>query len=61
MSGREIERTAFQPLPAGLFPVFEEARRTVHRDGYIEFKRAYYSAPPEYVGRQFGFGRKHFT
>ena len=48
----EIERAALQPLPAGLFPVFEEARRTVHRDGYVEFKRAYYSAPPEYVGRQ---------
>lgn len=48
----EIERPALQPLPAGLFPVFEEAPRTVHRDGYIEFKRAYYSAPPEYVGRQ---------
>jgi hypothetical protein len=32
--------------------VFEEAPRTVHRDGYVEFKRAYYSAPPEYVGRQ---------
>ena len=47
-----IERPALQPLPAGLFPVFEEARRTVHRDGYVEFKRAYYSAPPEYVGRQ---------
>jgi transposase len=48
----EMERPALQPLPAGLFPVFEEARRTVHRDGYVEFKRAYYSAPPEYVGRQ---------
>jgi len=24
----------------------------VHRDGYVEFKKAYYSAPPEYVGRQ---------
>jgi len=23
-----------------------------YRDGYVEFKRAYYSAPPEYVGRQ---------
>ncbi len=46
------ERSALQPLPAGLFPVFEEAPRTVHRDGYVEFKRAYYSAPPEYVGRQ---------
>jgi transposase len=48
----EVERPALRPLPAGLFPVFEEARRTVHRDGYVEFKRAYYSAPPEYVGRQ---------
>jgi transposase len=48
----EVERPALQPLPAGLFPVFEEAPRTVHRDGYVEFKRAYYSVPPEYVGRQ---------
>jgi transposase len=47
-----VERPALQRLPAGLFPVFEEARRTVHRDGYVEFKKAYYSAPPEYVGRQ---------
>jgi transposase len=48
----EVERAALQPLPASLFPVFEEAVRTVHRDGYVEFKKAYYSAPPEYVGRQ---------
>jgi transposase len=48
----QVEKAALQPLPAGLFPVFEEALRTVHRDGYVEFKRAYYSAPPEYVGRQ---------
>jgi transposase len=47
-----VEGPALQPLPAGVFPVFEEARRTVHRDGYVEFKKAYYSAPPEYVGRQ---------
>jgi transposase len=46
------ERAALRPLPASLFPVFEEALRTVHRDGYVEFKKAYYSAPPEYVGRQ---------
>lgn len=39
-----------RPLPEGLFPVFEEAQRPVHRDGHVEFKRAYYSAPPEYVG-----------
>jgi transposase len=47
-----VERAQLQPLPASLFPVFEEARRSVHRDGYVEFRRAYYSAPPEYVGRQ---------
>lgn len=48
----EVERPALQPLPAGLFPVFQEAQRMVHRDGYVEFNKAYYSAPPEYVGRQ---------
>jgi transposase len=48
----EVERLKLLPLPAGLFPVFEEAPRTVHRDGYIELQRAYYSVPPEYVGRQ---------
>jgi transposase len=46
-----VERPALRPLPTSLFPVFEEARRTVHRDGHIEFKKAYYSVPPEYVGR----------
>jgi len=45
------EQPALRALPAMVFPVFEEARRTVHRDGYVEFRRAYYSAPPEYVGR----------
>jgi hypothetical protein len=48
----EVEKPALQALPQGLFPVFQEAPRTVHRDGYVEFKRAYYSVPPEYVGRQ---------
>ncbi len=48
----EVERAALLPLPASLFPSFEEAQRCVHRDGYIELQRAYYSVPPEYVGRQ---------
>ena len=47
-----MERPRLRPLPAGLFPVFEEAPRAVHRDGYIELQRACYSVPPEYVGRQ---------
>jgi transposase len=49
---QEVEHSKLLPLPASLFPVFEEAPRTVHRDGYIELQRAYYSVPPEYVGRQ---------
>ena len=48
----EGERPKLLPLPASLFPVFEEAPRTVHADGYIELRRAYYSVPPEYVGRR---------
>lgn len=48
----EVEKPALRQLPADLFPVFEEAPRMVHRDGHIEFKRSYYSVPPEYVGRK---------
>jgi transposase len=48
----EVERSRLLPLPPSLFPVFEEAPRTAHRDGYVELQRAYYSVPPEYVGRQ---------
>ena len=48
----EVERARLLPLPSSLFPVFEEAPRSVHRDGYVEVQRAYYSVPPEYVGRQ---------
>jgi hypothetical protein len=47
-----VERAHLLPLPTGLFPAFEEAPRRVHQDGYVELKRAYYSVPPEYVGRQ---------
>jgi transposase len=49
---KEVEQPRLLPLPASLFPVFEEAPRRVHGDGYVELKRAYYSVPPEYVGRQ---------
>lgn len=48
----EAERPALLPLPPSLFPMFEEAQRTVHRDGHIELAKAYYSVPPEYVGRK---------
>jgi transposase len=45
------EQPALRPLPAMLFPSFEEGRRLVQRDGYVEFSRAHYSVPPEFVGR----------
>ena len=49
---QQIECGRLMPLPTSLFPAFEEAQRSVHRDGYIELQKAYYSVPPEYVGRQ---------
>ena len=48
----EIERPALRPLPPEPFPLFQEVRRTVHRDGHVEVARSYYSVPPEYLGRQ---------
>ena len=48
----KIERAALLPLPRDRFPAFHEARRTVSRDGHLEVDKAYYSAPPEYVGRR---------
>ena len=48
---REVERRALLPLPRERFPCFQEAPRKVSRDGHIEVAKAYYSAPPEYLGR----------
>ena len=48
---REVEQSALLPLPAQRFPFFHEAQRKVSRDGHIEVAKAYYSVPPEYLGR----------
>ena len=48
----EAERPALGPLPASRFPSFREGRRKVNRDGHIEVDKAYYSVPPEYLGRR---------
>jgi hypothetical protein len=48
----EVERVALLPLPATRFPFFHEAERIVNRDGHVEVAKAYYSAPPEFVGRK---------
>ena len=47
----EVERPLLQPLPRERFPFFHEGRRRVHRDGHVEVDSAYYSVPPEYLGR----------
>jgi transposase len=49
---REVERACLQPLPLARFPFFHESQRSVHRDGHVEVAKAYYSVPPEYLGRQ---------
>ena len=48
---QEVERGALQPLPVERFPFFNEGQRIVHRDGHVEIAKAYYSVPPEYLGR----------
>ena len=46
------EKQYLHPLPKSLYPVFEEEKRKVHRDGHVEVKKAFYSVPPEYVKRE---------
>jgi transposase len=48
----ELEKQELLPLPSGRFQNFKEARRKVGRDGHVEVARAYYSVPPEYLGRE---------
>ena len=45
------ERPSLLPLPLERFPSFHEAQRKVNRDGHVEVAKAYYSMPPEYLGR----------
>jgi transposase len=45
------EQKALLPLPPDLFPCFQEGKRTVHRDSYVEVDKAYYSVPPEYISQ----------
>ena len=48
----DVERGALVPLPLEPFPSYHEGRRTVHSDGHVEVKYAYYAVPPEYMARQ---------
>jgi len=47
----QVEKDALKKLPDSLFPSFEEAQRSVHRDSYVEVKGAYYEVPAEYIGK----------
>ena len=46
------EQSKLLPLPRERFVNFKEAKRKVNRDGHVEVARAYYSVPPEYLGRE---------
>jgi hypothetical protein len=48
----EEERPVLQRLPLERFPCFQEGRRIVSRDGHLSVGKAYYSVPPEYLGRE---------
>jgi len=48
----EVERPALRPLQTDPFAIFEVGTRTVHVDGYIEVKAAFYSVPPSQLGNQ---------
>jgi transposase len=48
----KAEKPFLTPLPASLFPCFEEGRRTVHRDAHVEVAKAYYDVPVEYLRRE---------
>ena len=48
----EQEKSQLMKLPLERFSNFRESRRKVCRDGHVTIEGAYYSAPPEYVGRE---------
>ena len=48
----EEERKALGPLPASVYESYQEGRRRVQRDSFVEVVKAYYEAPPEFIGRQ---------
>ncbi len=46
------EKPALKGLPPSLFPCFQEGRRSVHRDSFVEVEKAYYEVPEEYIQRE---------
>jgi hypothetical protein len=48
------ERPALLSLPIEPFRYYRYGTRTVHLDGCVEVDRAYYAAPPGWIGREVG-------
>jgi len=48
----QAEKPALLSVPDSRFDLFQEALRSVHRDGHVEIKGAYYSVPPEFLGQR---------
>jgi len=48
---QHVERAALLPLPATPFELATWKQAKVHRDCYVQFDKAYYSAPFRYVGQ----------
>ena len=48
----EEERKALGSLPASVYESYQEGRRRVQRDSFVEVAKAWYEAPPEFIGRQ---------
>lgn len=46
-----MERAVLLSLPLERFPCFREAQRVVSRDAHVEVAKAFYSVPPEHLGR----------
>jgi transposase len=44
------ERPHLGPLPLELFSCYQESRRRVQRDGFVEVAKSWYEAPAEYIG-----------
>ncbi len=48
----QVERAALKPLPEQPYEPALWTQLKLHRDGYVVFEHAYYSAPYRYVGQQ---------
>jgi transposase len=48
---QQVERALLRPLPETPFEIASWKQVKLHRDCYIQFERAYYSAPFRYVGQ----------